>query len=89
MSNSHGADGSRVADFAIFDKLPHSVKELLWYAPDSLSSAQVRQTQKQWSLNANELYEEWFERIENYRRRVIVASYGYGHPQYKPDNERI
>lgn len=83
MSNSHGKDATRAEDFAIFDKLPRSVKELLWEAPDSISSANVAHTQRKWSLTPTELYDEWYERLENHRRNVIRIAYGTGHPQYK------
>lgn len=87
MSNSHGKDATRVEDFAVFDRLPRSVKELLWEAPDSIDSFTVAQTQRKWSLTPTELYEEWHERLENYRRNVIRVAYGIGHPQYKEPKE--
>lgn len=87
MSNSHGKDATRVEDFAIFDKLPRSVKELLWEAPDSIASATVRETQRRWSLTPDELCEEWRERLTNYQRNVIRVTYGTGHPPYKEPKE--
>lgn len=79
--NGSGAAADRKYDLAVFDALPHSVKEVLWYALPNLSSATVERTRKQWSLSPAELREEWENRVREYVLTECRITYGSQHPQ--------
>lgn len=86
-TNGTNAPATRADDLAAFDKLPHVVKELLWYCHTPVDSQEVAWTQRRWTLTPDELREEYENKLTDHKRRVILQHYGRDHPEYKEPKE--
>ena|SRR5688572_33336446 len=89
MSNGAGNPGNKALDFALFDRLPQPVKELLHGAWSNIDAANVALIQKRHRYDDSELYVAVKRLLEVRQREDTGRAYGYDHPGAGPKPRSI